>query len=204
MHFKIVKISSKHINEVVDVHMKAFPEFFLTFLGPNFLKEFYKSFLYDDQGIGFAAIENGRILGVIVGPFKPAGYFKRLLLKKWYAFCFASIGAVLKKPGIIKRLFRAFFYRGQAPQDKVRALLSSIAISPDAQRKGVGKALVMKWLDAVNARGGKGAFLTTDVENNDTVNSFYRGLDWKLESTYETSEGRKINRYIYDFEESEV
>jgi len=85
--------------------IEAFPGFFLTFLGPGFLKEFYKSYLYDEQGIGFVAIENGRILGAIVGPFKPAGYFKRLLLRKWYAFCFAIIGAVLRKPKVIKRLF---------------------------------------------------------------------------------------------------
>jgi len=85
--------------------IEAFPGFFLTFLGLGFLKEFYKSFLYDEQGIGFVAIENGRILGAIVGPFKPAGYFKRLLLRKWYAFCFAIIGAVLRKPKVIKRLF---------------------------------------------------------------------------------------------------
>lgn len=204
MPLKIDVLKSEYIDAVVEVHMQAFSDFFLTFLGPGFLKEFYKSFLYDEQGIGFVAIENGRIFGVIVGPFKPAGYFKRLLLRKWYAFCFASIGAVLRKPKVIKRLLRAVFYRGQAPQGKDRALLSSIAVSPDAQGKGVGKALVMKWLDAVSARGGKGAFITTDAENNNSVNSFYHSLGWKLESTYETSEGRKMNRYVYDFEESEV
>ena len=204
MGFEIKPINGHHIREVVAVHLQAFPDFFLTFLGTGFLEEFYKSFLYDEQGIGFVAIENGKILGAIVGPFKPAGYFKRLLLKKWYAFCFASIGAVLRKPKVIKRLFRAVFYRGQAPQDKDRALLSSIAVSPDAQGKGVGKALVMKWLDAVSARGGKGAFITTDAKNNNSVNSFYHSLGWKLESTYETPEGRKMNRYVYDFENSEV
>ena len=202
MSAKVVPLTTQAIRGVVDVHIRAFPDFFLTFLGPGFLKVFYKSFLYDDQGIGFIATENGRIVGAIVGPLKPDGYFRRLLLRKWYAFCFASIWAVLKKPKVIKRLLRAVFYRGQAPAGKDRALLSSIAVSPDAQGKGVGKALVMKWLDAVSARGGKGAYLTTDVGNNDTVNSFYQSLGWKVESTYETSEGRKMNRYVYDFEES--
>ena len=204
MDTNILPLTSPDIKKVVDIHIRAFPDFFLTFLGPGFLKEFYKSFLYDDQGIGFVATENGRILGAIVGPFKPAGYFKRLLLKKWYVFCFSSIGAVLRKPKVIKRLYRAVFYRGEAPQGKDRSLLSSIAISPDAQGKGVGRALVMRWLDAVSARGGKGAFLTTDAENNNVVNSFYQNLGWKIESTYETPEGRKMNRYVYDFEESEA
>ena len=128
---EITAIKQKDLNAVAKVHMQSFPSFFLTFLGPAFLKEFYKSFIHDDQGIGFVAIENGRILGAIVGPFKPAGYFKRLLLRKWYAFCFACIGAVMRKPKVIKRLFRAVFYRGEAPEGMQRALLSSIAVAPD-------------------------------------------------------------------------
>ena len=33
------------INEVVDIHMKSFSGFFLTFLGKGFLKQLYKGFL---------------------------------------------------------------------------------------------------------------------------------------------------------------
>ncbi len=204
MSYKIVPIQEKYIDNIVDVHIKAFPDFFLTFLGPKFLKEFYNSFIVDEQGIGFVALENDKLLGAIVGPFQPAGYFKRLLMKKWYAFCLASIGAVLKKPKVIKRLFRAVFYRGESPPDGQRALLSSIAVSPDAQGKGVGRALVSSWLNEVKLRGGEGAFLTTDAENNDSVNGFYQKLGWKLESTYNTPEGRKMNRYIHDFEKQEI
>ena len=204
MDTKILPLTNQDIKEVVDIHIRAFPDFFLTFLGAGFLKEFYKSFLYDEQGIGFVAIEDGRILGAIVGPLNPNGYFKRLLKRKWHAFCLASLKAVVKKPSVIKRLFRAVFYRGQSPQGGERALLSSIAVSPDAQGKGIGKALVMKWLDVVKAKGGKGAFLTTDAEDNDSVNGFYQALGWKLESAYKTPDGRKMNRYVYDFEGYEV
>lgn len=199
MALKIVEIAHKHISNIVDIHIKAFPDFFLTFLGPGFLKEFYKSFLHDEQGIGFVAIENDRILGAIVGPFKPAGYFKRLLLRKWYVFCFSSIGAVLRKPKVIKRLFRAVFYRGEAPEGGQRALLSSIAVAPDAQGRGIGQALVQKWTEEVKRRGGKGCYLTTDAENNEKVNRFYLNMDWKIESTFTTPEGRLMNRYVLDF-----
>ena len=204
MEYRIIPLQKQYLKDVVKVHMQSFLSFFLTFLGPRFLKEFYGSFIYDQQGIGFVAVENSRILGVIVGPLNPEGYFKRLLVRKWYAFCFASIGAVLRKPKIIKRLFRALFYRGDAPQDAQRSLLSSIAVSPNAQGKGVGAALVQNWLEAVKSRGATGAFLTTDAHNSEKINSFYQKLGWKIESTYKTPEGRFMNRYIYDFEESEV
>jgi ribosomal protein S18 acetylase RimI-like enzyme len=201
MAFDIVKIEDQHLGQIVDVHMKAFPTFFLTFLGPGFLKEFYKSFIYDQAGIGFVAIDetNGNVLGAVVGPFVPAGYFKRLLKKRWYAFCLASFAAVLKKPTIIKRLVRAVFYRGETPSGPPRALLSSIAVSPQAQGQGVGQALVKRWVQEVEQRGGSGCFLTTDVENNESVNRFYQRLGWKIESVYTTPEGRRMNRYTLDF-----
>jgi ribosomal protein S18 acetylase RimI-like enzyme len=202
MVFEVVALENRHIREIVAVHIRAFPDFFLTFLGSGFLEEFYKSFLYDDQGIGFVAMdtETNEILGAIVGPLSPKGYFKRLLKRRWCAFCLASLVAVIKKPSVVKKLFRAVFYRGQSPQGKDRALLSSISVSPDAQGKGVGKALALRWLEEVKGRGSKGAFLTTDAENNDAINSFYQKLGWKRESVYTTSEGREMNRYTYDFE----
>jgi ribosomal protein S18 acetylase RimI-like enzyme len=201
MAFDIIKIEDRHLGRIVDVHIKAFPTFFLTFLGPSFLKEFYKSFIYDQAGIGFVAIDtaNQTVLGAIVGPFVPDGYFKRLLKKRWYAFCLASMSAVLKKPTIIKRLFRAVFYRGEAPSGPPRALLSSIAVSPQAQGQGIGQALVKRWVEEVENRGGTGCFLTTDAKDNESVNRFYQKLGWKIESTHTTREGRMMNRYILDF-----
>jgi ribosomal protein S18 acetylase RimI-like enzyme len=202
MTYKITPLEKKHLNSVVDVHLKAFPGFFLSFLGPRFLKEFYQSFIEDAAGIGFVTLEasSGNVVGVVVGPFIPSGYFKRLLKRKWWAFCLASFTAVLKKPSAIKRLFRAVFYRGQSPAHaEGLALLSSIAVSPDVQAKGIGAALVDAFIQEVRHRGGKGVFLTTDAENNDKVNRFYQKLGFSLESSYATPEGRKMNRYVLLF-----
>lgn len=201
MSIDVTSLKQSDIKSVVDVHMKAFPDFFLTFLGPRFLKEFYTSFLVDAEGMGFVAFdeESGQVVGAIVGPFTPDGYFKRLLKRRWFAFCFASITAVIKRPTVIKRLFRAVFYRGESPQGPKRSLLSSIAVDPDVQGKGVGRMLVVRWVEEAKSRGSKGCFLTTDAADNDAVNLFYKKLDWKIESSYATPEGRKMNRYVYDF-----
>ena len=116
MNVGVTPLSSAHIDAVVEIHLKAFPDFFLSFLGPRFLREFYASFLVDTQGMGFvASAPDGRILGVIVGPIDPTGYFKRLMKRRWWAFCLASLSAVLKRPYCMPRLFRAVFYRGESP-----------------------------------------------------------------------------------------
>ncbi len=202
MNYDIIKLENKHIKDVVNIHMSAFPGFFLSFLGPSFLKEFYQSFIDDETGIAFVAYNNetDQTLGAIVGPLVPAGYFKRLLKRKWWAFCLASMKAVLKKPSVSKRLFRAVFYRGESPSDAQRALLSSIAVSPACQKSGVGKALVKRWIEEVGRRGGTGCYLTTDADENEAVNDFYQRLGWKVESSHVTPEGRRMNRYIYNID----
>lgn len=206
MNYDIVGLENKYIQEVVNVHMAAFPGFFLSFLGSKFLKEFYRSFIDDEAGIGFVAkdTETGQVVGAIVGPLIPTGYFKRLLKKRWWAFCLASLKAVLKKPSVTKRLFRAVFYRGESPSGPSRALLSSIAVSPDCQKYGIGRALVKRWVEEVRRQGGTGCFLTTDAEGNEAINTFYQKLGWKIQSSFVTPEGRRMNRYIYDIQMEKI
>jgi ribosomal protein S18 acetylase RimI-like enzyme len=198
--FTIEPLRATHVPAIVDVHMRAFPRFFLTFLGPRFLREFYASFLVDPAGVGLAAVDSrtGRVVGVVVGPVSPDGYFQRLLKRRWWAFALASAAAVLRRPTVIRRLLRAVFYRGESPPGPPRALLSSLAVAPEAQGHGVGRALVRAWVRSVRRRGATGCCLTTDAQDNDPVNRFYQGLDWKIETTYTTRQGRAMNRYVLD------
>lgn len=188
------------VDEVTKVHMAAFPKMFLTKLGPRFLHELYTSFLMDPVGIAFVARdEDNTVVGVVVGPLEPRGFFKRLVLRRWWKFSLASTRAVFSFPNIIPRLARALVYRGVSPEGPPRALLSSIAVSPSAQGKGVGRMLAKCWMREAKSRGAHGCYLTTDAVNNDEVNSFYLSLGWRVESIITTPEGRKLNRYVFDF-----
>jgi GNAT superfamily N-acetyltransferase len=194
------KIEASDISEITKIHLDAFPDFFLSFLGARFLKEFYMSFINENNSIGFVAQRiDKELLGVIVGPLNPNDFFKKLLKRRWWAFCIAGIKAVLKKPSCILKLIRAIFYRGDSPTGQTRALLSSIAVKKKVQGKGVGKTLVQRWLQEAYKRGAYGCLLTTDSFENEGVNRFYQNLGWRIDSTYSSSNGRKMNRYIFDF-----
>ena len=56
-------------DRVVDVHIRSFPGFFLTFLGPSFLEEFYGSFLVDDEGVGFVALDEENLTNWATGVY---------------------------------------------------------------------------------------------------------------------------------------
>jgi GNAT superfamily N-acetyltransferase len=200
LNIHVTSLSFSHVDTVVEIHLKAFPDFFLSFLGPRFLREFYTSFFLDSQGMGYiASVPDSQILGVIVGPLDPRGYFKRLLKRRWWAFCLASILAVISRPSCVPRLFRAVFYSGESPSGPTRALLSSVAVDPNVQHAGVGKKLVQHWVEEARRRGASGCYLTTDADGNDKVNAFYQSLNWHIESTYTTPQGRRMYRYVYDF-----
>lgn len=186
---------------VVDVHLRAFPGFFLSFLGPRFLREFYRSFLRDPRGVAFVAEETGtnRILGVAAGPISPDGFFRSLLVRRWWAFLVASAGPLVRNPGIVPRLARAVSYRGEPPAGPKRALLSTIAVAPELRRRGIGLSLIGAWSDAVRTRGAQGCYLTTDAVSNDPVNRFYERAGWTRAHTLETPEGRRMILYTHDF-----
>lgn len=198
----ITTMEDGHLEDAVQIHLKAFPGFFLSFLGPRFLKTFYRSFIEDDMGICLVAQDcsDGKILGIVVGPLVPDGYYKRLVQRKWLAFCMSSLTAIIRKPSKIPRLYRAVFYRGEAPvEGDALALLASIAVSPKVGTKGVGRDLLRAFVEEVKRREGKGVFLTTDADDNDRVNRFYETFGFSLESSFSTHEGRRMNRYVLRF-----
>jgi GNAT superfamily N-acetyltransferase len=188
------------VDAVVAAHIQAFPGFFLTSLGAGFLKAFYRAFTDEPTGVALKAHNAEQaLLGFVVGTVEPAGFFKRLLKRRWWEFGIHAAFASLKNPGYTFRLLRAVTYRGGPDRPEGFALLSSIAVLPAAQGGGVGRKLVEEWCRRVAAKRSPGYYLTTDAIANDPVNRFYTSLGLALTSSYVTKEGRKMNLYSKRF-----
>jgi ribosomal protein S18 acetylase RimI-like enzyme len=183
------------LESIVQIHLDAFPHFFLTFLGPAFLSKLYLCILYDKSGIAFVYAPDSRIVGFVVGTDQPSGFYHRVLRRHWWRFGLASISSVIKQPMIIPRLLRAFSspYQFQAPQGS--GTLMSIAVNPDAQGSGVGQILLHAFMKEASCRGLSMINLTTDRCENDRVNRFYRKAGFTLSRTLTTHEGREMNEY---------
>jgi len=201
-NFIIIEMKSSHVDEVVATHLAAFPDFFLSFLGRRFIRELYSSFVEHETSVALVAIDStsGGLVGFAAGSLAPKRFFKSLVARRWWAFGIASLPAVIKRPKATLRIFRALSYRGDSPIDRDRAVLSSIAVTPSQKKSGLGSVLLGEWVNKVRGRGSAGCYLTTDAENNDAVNRFYKKNGWNVESEYITPEGRKMFRYILDWE----
>ena len=198
---RIIDMESHHVDGVVDVHMAAFPGFFLTFLGRQFLREFYREFVRDTKSITLIAEDpsSEKLLGFAVGNLDPAGFFSQMVSKRWWVFAIASLPALAKNPKYVVRLIRALGYRGDVPKDMSRTLLSSISVLPELRRTGLGSILLKEWVEKARLRGSRGCYLTTDAADNDAVNQFYIRNGWEKDLEYVTPEGRKMCRYIINF-----
>lgn len=184
------------VRPLARLHRSAFPGFFLTELGEPFLVQLYRGYLADPTAVTVVAHGvDGSVRGSVVGTTEPAGFFHRLLKTQWPGFAVASVRAVFGRPGSTGRLLRAVRYRGDVPSSATGALLSSVCVDVDAQGTGVGGRLVDAWTQEVHRRGVHNAFLTTDADNNDEVNSFYARRGWVLDERFTTREGRSMNRY---------
>jgi len=194
-HGKIRSMTQADLQEVVQVHLQSFPGFFLSFLGPKFLKELYAGIMSDNSGIAYVAVDNGRITGFVAGTDEPSGFYKRLLHKRWWRFGIASFSSVAKNPRILPRLLKAKNKIRESLPLQNTGLLMSIAVLPDIQGKGVGHKLIAMFLLEASRRGLNRVFLETDRENNNTVNQFYLSHGFQLVRSYKTHEGREMIEY---------
>ena len=67
------------LGQLCSIHRASFPNFFLTSLGPRFLRLLYAGFAREPDGICIAAEENGVIIGFAAGTTAPDVFFGRLL-----------------------------------------------------------------------------------------------------------------------------
>lgn len=183
------------VDAVVKVHLAAFPGFFLTFMGENFLREFYRSALLDETKIALVFDDQG-IQSFAVGTTHASGLYNRLLCKYWWRFGLASMGAFFQKPGILPRLLRAFTMPRQELPAPNCASLISIAVDPVYRGRGQGKQLIRTFLQEAAYRGCRHVNLITDALGNDFANAFYCKMGFALYRTYTTPESRCMNEYV--------
>lgn len=193
----VVTNNQKYVDEIVNIHLKTFTGFFLTFLGKGFLKQLYKGFMEHEQSNLIIAIENKKIVGFLAYSENMSELYKYLIKNKLIQFAWYSFIAFLKKPTIFIRLISAFGKSEEVDRNESYIELSSIGVLPDAKGKGIGSKMIDKLKEIVDFDEFDYISLETDAKDNDYANKFYQKNGFKLDRTYKTKQGRIMNEYHY-------
>lgn len=184
--------------EIARIHLEAFPGFFLTFLGPGFLKELYREFIVEENsGVIGAFDDEERLVGFLAYSEDISRLYSLLLEEKalilgWYSFL-----AFVKKPTIMLRLLRALKYPRTANRNEPYVLLSSIGVLPSGHNKGAGSLMVKTLKEIVVSGPCDYIKVETDKSGNTEANSFYIKHGFTLVHSFTTPEGREMNEYRF-------
>jgi GNAT superfamily N-acetyltransferase len=186
--------------DVVSVHLDAFPDFFMTQLGPRFLREYYRC--VDDFPLGLLLTERDDqgCVGFVAGFVDPAAFYRELRRRR-VRLAVAACAGIVPRPRRLFTLLANYRRAGSAAEHAVdprTAELSSLAVRPRVAGKGVGSRLVHRFVLAAASRGANRVVLTTDAFGNDAVNRFYQRIGFICVRTFEARRGRVLNEYVID------
>ncbi len=176
---RVRPMTPEDVATVVDIHVAAFPGYFLTSLGPRFLALYYAHVVSAKLGIGLVFDCDGRVLGFAVGELNPGRFYRELFWRRCLAFGFYALKAAAKQPSILLRMTRQVFQRVEAPTSDDVARLAALAVAPEEQEHGYGRVLVAAFIERVSDRGGKTIFLEARKENQ-SVLQFYVQMGFKV------------------------
>lgn len=178
------------LGSVVAIHKEAFVGFFLTRMGPRFLRAYYQAVLDFEASISLVACdtESDRVLGFAVGFRDPQGFYA-LFRQRRKRMLSTILLAVVRDPGLVPQVIRNMRrVEAQAEQPIDAVELSSIAVG--APGRGVGGSLLEAFADKARAEGAHRLILTTDAEGNDPVRGFYEARGFTLDGYEDRGERR--------------
>lgn len=190
MEIRVANIPSD-LSDIIQLHIKAFPGFFMTDMGVPFLREYYQAVLEFSENISLVALQNNKPIGFVAGFGNPQAFYN-FYRQRYRRLITAILLAVLRNPRLIGRVLSNFKRVSSVRGDSSEVELSSIGVDPSF--RGVGHLLIADFVNMARDRGYQSVYLTTDAEGNDRVNLFYKKQGFTLEQTFLSGQ-RKMNQY---------
>lgn len=193
----IRKATTSDVDKIVKIHCDAFKGFFLTSLGPKFLKFYYACFINSIETITLVAEEDGIIYGFSASTKVCKGFNTRLIKNNLFSFGILTLKMLFTTPHSLLRLVKNLTKKGESVDDNEDyAELYSIGVSKALQGKSVGKKLLAASEQTMKDEGVERISLTTDYENNDKAVGFYQSMGYKSLYVFITYPNRKMYRLI--------
>ena len=150
------------LSRLVEIHLAAFADHRSARLGPRYVRAVHEWFFAHPGAVNLVAEEEGRVEGFVEGV--PDGYGRPMTA----ALRYVAVGALLSRPWLLfdaailhtqRRRVRSLFGtadRDVLPPVRPRArpfVLTSIAVAPEAQGRGIAGVLMDAFEQRVREKG---------------------------------------------------
>jgi GNAT superfamily N-acetyltransferase len=210
---------------VVTWHEHYCPEEFFARLGPGFLTEYYRGFLTTPAAVALIAEDDpGHPLGFLAGLVDPPAHRQHLLRQHGRRLAERALLALGRRPRLaahfvrtrgvlyarkLLRLARASSRASgasssggpprPAPPGDLVAVLSHVAVVPQAQGRGVGSLLIGEF-EACAARAGRSRVQLVTTSGEDGAGPYYRHHGWQERGEHETPDGVRVTTYEHQIQ----
>jgi len=191
----ICRPSVDDLATIYEIHKRAFPGFFLTALGPVFLKGYYRAMLLKKDTI-FLVERADEIIGFACGLEDAASFNFKYMKKNIKQLAFSVCLAVTQRPSILFRVFTRPQDARKQPHRLGMIHLLSIAVDPKASGHGTGSRLLEAFKTEALKRSFSEVYLTTDANGNEKANAFYLKNGFRKINSHSSGNGRLMNEYI--------
>lgn len=177
----------KDIPALVKVHMRCFPDYFLTSLGYRLLIAFYTEYMQEAQELFVLAEEDSSVIGFVMGHYSGASARSRFERKNKKALTLRILVLCLRgnKEALCRAIvkFTSIFKKKSAlivtPVNPDKASLLSIGVLPEYRGQSVAQEMVTRFEDILRSK--RKHFYTLSVRNeNERAVSFYYKLGMKV------------------------
>ena len=181
------------LNQIVAIHLERFSEFFLTSLGKDFLKTFYKAFL-KSPGVLLVLEDEGEVKGFAAGSRDNRSFFKKLLKNNFVGFAISGLKILFANPKALKRIASNI---GKSEKNNF-AFAELLSIATLKNKKGYGKTLLQEFENEISKENKENlpVSLTTDFHNNNKAVQFYKDCGYEIQEVFESYQRRKMYRFL--------
>jgi GNAT superfamily N-acetyltransferase len=205
-------MSTADLGFVVREHRRHFPDGFFARLGRGFLREYYRAFLTSAKSRTVVAELDDTPVGYLVGVTDPAGHRSHVVHRHGRTLVARAVAAMLVRPSLAycflrtrlglytrKLLRRRPGVVSDAPADSgtdssATAVLTHVAVAPEAQSIGIGSELIEHFDQEVAAVGCDRLALVT-ASGEDGAGPYYRRRGWTARGERRTPDGRRLTTY---------
>lgn len=180
---------------IAKLHVLAFPNFFLTSLGIRFLNTFYEKTLKSKNGLGVGVFKDDKIIAFAVGSNQIRGFYKSLVSSDGLSLLIAALPALVFKPKSVLRIIKNIIGSDKGFQPNDGAWLLSICTDPHYQGVGISQQCLLGFEKLCLGKSIEKIWLTTDNQENERANLFYKKMNYQLKNTFSNSNKRKMNLY---------